>query len=370
LIVTAETDEFDDLLLQDWAEEGFEVHYVSYGMGGVDYTKRLHGKADQVCSVSEKYGIVAYGDAAAHVLSIHTISVPRLVAIVAYYPTAIPHPDKTHFPPNLHLAVHIIGPSISVEKTPEVLGIQGKKRLVNRKIQEGLGVGGEMRFSFPAWRYDAPARAGFAESDLEEYDEIASGLAWARSLGCLRTAFGMKVDLEATRDRWVDEIASDPDKAVESTYPEAYVLYGPTMTGGFSETDLKRFYSDFFANAAIIKTRLLSRTVGVDKVVDEILMSFDHSRDLPWILPGIPPTNKHVEIVMVSIFCIKGGKLEHEHIYWDQASVLVQVGILDPKFVPSSLKNEGVKTLPVTGDQAAKAVLVGDSKVNTLIPNW
>lgn len=75
---------------------------------------------------------------------------------------------------------------------------------------------------------------------------------------------------------------------------------------------------------------------------------------MPWILPGVPPTNKKVEILMVSIVAMRGSKLYHEHVYWDQASVLVQVGLLDPALVP---KGSGIQRLPVVGKEAAKRMI-------------
>lgn len=139
------------------------------------------------------------------------------------------------------------------------------------------------------------------------------------------------------------------------------------MTGGFNGRDLKHFYNDFFAPTYnLITTQLLSRTVGADRIVDEMRIVFDHDEEMPWILPGIPPTNKHVEIMMVSIVCVKAGRLFHEHVYWDQASVLVQVGLLDPKVVPEAMRKKGVKRLPVVGAEAAKAVLDERGKVNEL----
>ena len=101
----------------------------------------------------------------------------------------------------------------------------------------------------------------------------------------------------------------------------------------------------------------MSRTIGVDRVVDEMVISFTHTDDIDWILPGVPPTDKHVEIPVVSIIAVRGGKLVSEHMYWDQASVLVQVGLLDPKVVPKKLSQDGLKKLPAVGVEAAKQVL-------------
>lgn len=101
-------------------------------------------------------------------------------------------------------------------------------------------------------------------------------------------------------------------------------------------------------------------------------MSFKHSQHMPWILPGIPPTNKQVVVTIVSIVCIRGGKLYSEHVYWDQASVLLQVGLLDPKLVPEKLRGQGVHRLPIVGREAAMRILEGEDgkQMNELVPGW
>lgn len=152
-----------------------------------------------------------------------------------------------------------------------------------------------------------------------------------------------------------------------------YVNHVPTMTGGVGQEDLHRFYEDFFihCNPPATKVRLLSRTIGTDRVVDEMLFDFDHTVEIPWMLPEIPPTGKHVEIALVGVICIRGGKLYHEHIYWDQASVLVQIGLLDPKLVPKQFEDKGVKRLPVLGAESARKVVDEKSEPsNELIKDW
>lgn len=163
-----------------------------------------------------------------------------------------------------------------------------------------------------------------------------------------------------------------------SAHKSPHVTYVPTLTGGIGTEELQRFYSEFFINCnpPSLKLTLLSRTIGADRLVDEMHVAFKHTQEMPWILPGIPPTNKRVEILVVSIVTVRGGKLYHEHIYWDQASVLVQVGLLDPKVVPQKASENGVKKLPVVGKEAARRVLRGYDQgdegeaTNELIPEW
>ena len=103
------------------------------------------------------------------------------------------------------------------------------------------------------------------------------------------------------------------------------------------------------------KVSQVSRTVGSDQVVDEIIVSFTHDRPLEFMLPGVSPTGKPVVLPFVVVMKFEGGKIAHEHIYWDQASLLSQVGLLDPK------------TLPVSGAEQAGRLLDKSLPLNTLI---
>lgn len=102
-----------------------------------------------------------------------------------------------------------------------------------------------------------------------------------------------------------------------------------------------------------------------------MVLSFKHTQEVPWLLPGVKATNKVVHIAVISIVALRGGRLVHEHLYWDQASVLVQVGLLDPKLVPKPFQSQGLKRLPVSGSEAAAKVLNEESRPsNELIPDW
>jgi carboxymethylenebutenolidase len=128
----------------------------------------------------------------------------------------------------------------------------------------------------------------------------------------------------------------DVDATMATMVAEPYVNHVPTMAGGVGHDELKRFYKYHFVNANPGDTALvpISRTIGADSLVDEMLFCFTHTREIDWMLPGIPPTGRRVEIPLVAIVHFRDGKVAHEHIYWDQASVLVQIGKLDPKGLP------------------------------------
>lgn len=161
-----------------------------------------------------------------------------------------------------------------------------------------------------------------------------------------------------------------------STYcahPTPFVNFSPTMVGGYGSSELRRFYRDFLLKDSppSLHMRLISRTIGVDKIVDELYIQFKHTCQVPWILPGVAPTNQKVEIVVVSIVAFRAGKVWSERLYWDQASVLFQVGLLDPDEVPKKFKDDGLEMLPVSGSEAARKVMDVESEdANDMIEDW
>src|ERR1700758_767935 len=141
----------------------------------------------------------------------------------------------------------------------------------------------------------------------------------------------------------------DTEATLATMVEDAYVNHVPVLTGGRGKSELRRFYSSDFIPKMPPDTKLIpiSRTVGSDQLVDEMIFSFTHTIEMPWMLPGVAPTNRRVDVPLVAIVHFRDGKLAHEHIYWDQASVLKQIGLLnDPK-------------LPVCGVETARKVLSG-----------
>src|SRR5437016_11285068 len=130
----------------------------------------------------------------------------------------------------------------------------------------------------------------------------------------------------------------DTEATLATMVDDAYVNHVPVLTGGYGKDALRVFYSRDFIPSMPPDTTLtpISRTVGEDQLVDEMIFSFTHTQDMPWMLPGVAPTHRRVEVALVAIVRFRDGKLAHEHIYWDQASVLVQLGLLDPSELPVS----------------------------------
>ena len=142
--------------------------------------------------------------------------------------------------------------------------------------------------------------------------------------------------------------------------PDPSVNHVPTMTGGRGYDQVKRFYRYHFIGGSPPDTSLrpISRTIGQDQLVDEMIFTFTHTQEMDWMLPGIPPTGRRVEIPLVAIIGFRDGKVAFERIYWDQASVLVQLGRLNPA------------GLPVAGAETAHKVADNSLPSNALMAAW
>ena len=126
-----------------------------------------------------------------------------------------------------------------------------------------------------------------------------------------------------------------------------YVNHVAVLTGGLGRRHLEHFYNRYFipGQPPDVEIVPISRTVGQDRIVDEFIYRCTHSIPMDWLLPGVPPTGRRLEVAMVVVVSFEGGKIRSEHIYWDQASALVQLGLLDPT------------NLPVAGDETARKML-------------
>ena len=144
------------------------------------------------------------------------------------------------------------------------------------------------------------------------------------------------------------ELAGDLGTTMATMTDDPHLNHVPSMAGGVGRDGVHAFYRDHLVGKFFppdMKMTDVSRTVGHDQVVDEVVISFTHTTPIDWLLPGVAPTGKPVEMAVAVIVGFKDGKISHEHIYWDQASVLVQVGLLNPA------------GLPVSGAEIARKVL-------------
>ena len=163
-------------------------------------------------------------------------------------------------------------------------------------------------------------------------------------------------------DLWEEHMKAEfvtrsADDAVAPMVEDAHVNHVPVMTGGVGREQVREFYRTSFILQMPPDLQIIpiSRTIGTERVVDEMVITATHSVQMDWLLPGLPPTGKRMEIAVVAIVTFRAGKLASEHIYWDQASVLVQLGLLDSR------------TLPGAGAESARKVLDPTLPANTLI---
>ena len=147
------------------------------------------------------------------------------------------------------------------------------------------------------------------------------------------------------------ELDGDLETTMETMTARPHLTNVPLITGGVGREGVRDFYANHLVGKFFppdVEMLNVSRTIGDDQIVDEIVIKFTHTTVIEWMLPGVPPTGRKVEMAVAVIVKIEEGKIAHEHIYWDQAGVLVQLGLLDPK------------GLPVSGVESARKILNPD----------
>ena len=184
---------------------------------------------------------------------------------------------------------------------------------------------------------------------MKETENLGSGIRLTAAQETLRRLWEEHVKHEFATRNTEDTLAT----MVE----DAYVNHIPVLTGGVGQAELREFYSKRFIPQMPPDTEMtpISRTIGIEQLVDEMVFKFTHTIRMDWMLPGLAPTGKRVEVPLVVIVRFREGKLAHEHIYWDQASVLVQLGLLD------------AAALPVAGIESARKALDPSLPSNALM---
>jgi carboxymethylenebutenolidase len=162
----------------------------------------------------------------------------------------------------------------------------------------------------------------------------------------------LSLEQHALEKVWEEHLASEfqfksAEAAINTMVERPSVNHVPVMTGGVGRKQLTHFYDRYFIPQMPPDTQItpVSRTIGRDRLVDEFVIKFTHSLQMDWLVPGVPPTNKPLEVAIVTVIQFQDGKMASERIYYDQASILVQVGLLDPR------------KLPVAGVEIARKVL-------------
>jgi carboxymethylenebutenolidase len=205
----------------------------------------------------------------------------------------------------------------------------------------------------------------FGRPSSARYNTSAAELAHLRTLEFLVRNLGGPTTNNATEglsELWDEHVkfefaTRNTEDTLTTMVEDAYVNHVPVLTGGIGHDQLREFYSARFIPQMPPDTSMtpVSRTIGVERVVDEMVFEFTHTIKMDWMLPGLAPTGKHIKVPLVVIVHFRDGKLAHEHIYWDQASVLVQLGLLDDS------------TLPVAGAESAAKVLDPSLPANRLM---
>ena len=262
---------------------------------------------------------------------------------------------------------------VSIEKTlneaknlssPLMLHIAGKDQYCPPEAQEQIHkvLGANPLVTL----HDYPNQEhGFGRSGGQHYDASAAELANLRTLEFFvrnLAGEGLAAAQKSLSDRWEEHVkyefaTRDTENTLQTMVPDAYVNHVPVMTGGVGHDQLREFYSRRFIPQMPPDTSMtpVSRTVGIDRVVDEMVFEFTHTIKMDWMLPGVEPTGKHVKVPLIVVVHFRDGKLAHEHIYWDQASVLVQLGLIDSA------------NLPVAGVETAAKVLDPNLPANELM---
>ncbi|RVX67465.1 hypothetical protein B0A52_08818 [Exophiala mesophila] len=295
-----------------WAEEGYAV--VEVVAAALEKSSDVLTRALQVlqgcdaCTPKDKVGIVVYDDQLWNTAAPQLLQSPSIVGAVVY---AKDQDKPTLASCPIPLIQHLAGGSSG---GPE----RGEKRTT--------------------YFYPAVKSHKFATPFTPEFHYSSESVSHTRNLTFLKPLMGGPYfDLETIWDEHTYyEFA---DRSVEHTMStmvqEPYVNHIPTITGGIGRAKLTTFYRDnfIFKNADDAELELISRTIGIDRVIDEFIFKFTHQREIDWLLPGIPPTGKYAQIPMMAVVNVRGDRLYHEHISWDQGTALRQIGLL-PEYLP------------------------------------
>ena len=266
---------------------------------------------------------------------------------------------STRFKPDCAVGYY----GVSIEKTlneaanltsPLMLHVAGDDRFCPPEAQQQIHEALDANPLVTIHDYPGQDHA-FGRPGGEHYNPAAAELADLRSLEFFvnhLAGTGCASAIQTLSARWDDHVkyefaTRNTDHTLETMVADAYVNHVPVMTGGVGHEELREFYSQRFIPQMPPDTAMtpVSRTIGIDRVVDEMVFEFTHTIKMDWMLPGVEPTGKHVRVALVVIVHFRDGKLAHEHIYWDQASVLAQLGLIDSA------------TLPVAGVESAEKVL-------------
>ncbi|KAK1535327.1 carboxymethylenebutenolidase [Colletotrichum paranaense] len=330
---------------QKWAEEGYAVAQIVVAPGAADVAGQVTSAIKSLreldtCDDKDKFGVISLISAPSSQLVDALESRSEIKAAVFYnFGQALTIPTLSHLPKTV---------TDSPKPTPTA-----------------------KTHSYPG------ASDFFVVPSHPNFNANAAGLAHTRTLTFMKPLLGGPYfDLEAVwEEHTLFEFGErNVEKTMATMVEQPYVNHIPTLTGGVGRQYLTSFYRDHFIfnNPDDTELELVSRTVGIDRVIDEFVFKCTHNRVIDWLLPGVPPTGKHLSIPFTSVVNVRGDHLHHEHIAWDQATALRQLGLL-PEFLPFPYQINGSGPasgkkfefkLPVAGVESAHK-LVDESAVES-----
>ena len=124
-------------------------------------------------------------------------------------------------------------------------------------------------------------------------------------------------------------VLKDADAALATMTDNPYVLCIPAGTGGAGRAGVREFYAKHFLPyiPPDFELQTVSQVFGEDRIVEEFVVRFTHTLAMDWMLPAVLPTGRKVEFALVGLVGFASGRIAHEHIHWDQATVLSQLGL-------------------------------------------
>jgi carboxymethylenebutenolidase len=147
------------------------------------------------------------------------------------------------------------------------------------------------------------------------------------------------------------ELDADLEATMATMVANPHLLNLASGTGGEGADEVREFYATYLIGQFFppdVEFIPISRTVDGERLVDELVIRFTHTEPIGHLLPGVAPTGRRVELALVVIVGVRGGKVAFEHIYWDQAGLLVQLGLLDPTGLPIGI-DTAARLLAATG---------------------
>ncbi|KAK8858798.1 hypothetical protein IAR55_003028 [Kwoniella newhampshirensis] len=355
---TPTTEQLDPEPVQKWAEEGFAILAIFASKGHPEewsFAKALDGGLPLLKEWQDSGDYDVVKDKAAMIVYDHTILPNDFFTFSLPVHVLVVYGPDTAESLRSHLTIPTLVHVCSTSSRPITLPVARP----------------HMSYSYEA-AYDHfvsfPGGPG--------YNHHHADISHARSLSWIKKRMdGPWFDLEAIWDEHTGHefVTRSVAKTMGTMVAQPYVNHIPTITGGVGRRDLTAFYRDhfIFSNPRDTLQTMVSRCVGLDRIAEEFTFSFTHDQMVDWLLPGVPATGKKIDIPMNAFVSIRGDRLYHEHISWDQATAYRQVGLL-PSHVPfqnSDMTQPQPLRLPTSdGNDAARMLMtVGTVKSNEMM---